>query len=197
MISFFKKTGLAIARAIFALFAVFLIALIAVQLILITGINIVSTGRGTDFISKKINEALVDSGYHVALDALYYDPVRGFTIHDLSVSDKEGAFLSLDRFSLSVSLARSPLKTLSLSGQGGTLSVSRIPVSEAPTMQENPGGMTPFNVPNIYFTKIILSRLSFDHVLLGEAVTGKPYALSPSIQARIAMSEAIDIKMQF
>lgn len=197
MVSFFKKTGLAIARAIFSLFAVFLIALIAVQLILITGINIVSTGRGTDFISKKINDALVDSGYHVALDALYYDPVRGFTIHDLSVSDKEGAFLSLDRFSLSVSLARSPLKTLSLSGQGGTLSVSRIPVSEAPAMQENPGGMTPFNVPNIYFTKIILSRLSFDHVLLGEAVTGKPYALSPSIQARIAMSEAIDIKMQF
>lgn len=196
MLLFLKKTSLTAVRSIFALLALFFIALISAQLILVAGINLISTGRGTDFISKKINDALADSGYQVGFDALYYDPLRGLTVYDIFVSDKEGPFLSLDRFSLSISLALSPLKTVSLSAQGGTLSIDRIPVSGENPEQEEIAGIKPFNAPNIYFTKIIISRLSFDHILLSESIAGKPFAFSPSVQARITMDETIDIKMQ-
>lgn len=196
MISFSKKIGLAIMRSALALFAVFFIALIAVQFILVVGINLISTGRGTGFIVEKVNQALESSGYQVGFDALYYDPVRGFTVYDLSLSDQEGEFLSLDKFSLSVSLALSPLKTLSLSAQGGTLSIDRIPVSEKEPAEEEPDGIKPFKVPNIYFTKIIISPLSFDNIILGEAVSGKPYMFSPSLQAKIILDKAINVKMQ-
>ena len=64
-------------RSILTLCAMLFFVLIAIQIVLIVGINLVSTGKGSGFIAGKINEALVDSGFQIALDQLYYDPERG------------------------------------------------------------------------------------------------------------------------
>ena len=193
MIAFLQKTGRFIARAILALIALGFVALIAAQIILIAGINLLGAGFGSDFIEQRANQALADSGYQISFDALYYDPVRGFTIHDLAVADRQGPFLTLDRLSVGISLAQSAARHLGVAVRGGTLNLDRLPVSDA---EETTGeGPQPFALPDIYFRVITVSRLSFEHVALGEAITGAAYDFSPSLQARVTLDEAIGVRM--
>lgn len=192
-----RKTGRFVLRSILALCALFFIAVIAAQILLTLVINVVSTGRGTDFFEGQINQALAGSGYQVAFEALYYDPVRGFTLHDLSVADTQGPFLALDRFSLSVSFALGALRTLDLSAHGGTLALNRLPVSAVRDEPETQEGLKPFETPDIYFRKIVLSDLSFERIVLGERVAGSSYEFSPSLQARAALDDTITLRLTF
>ncbi len=190
-----KRTIYFLVRGILTLSAIFFIAVITVQLALVVGINLVSTGKGSSFIAAKANEALVDSGYKISFDSLYYDPVRGFTVYGLSVSDTQSTFLTLDRFSLSISLALSPARTLQLYANGGTLRLDRLPSSAEESPEETQNLLTPFPVPDIYFKTILLSNLSFERVVVGESIAGKTYELSPSLRARATLNEDIHLAL--
>lgn len=194
MMTFLYRIGRFMARAFLTLLAFVFVALIAIQIVLIAGINFMSAGFGTDFIEKRANLALAESGYQVAFDGLYYDPLRGFTIHNLSVADAQGAFLTLDRLSAGFSITRSALRTLDLSIHGGTLSLDRLPVADDAAV-EPAQPLEPFATPDIYFRTIILSRLSFDHVALGEAVAGAAYHFSPSLEGKASLDEVIGIAL--
>ncbi len=194
MMTFLRKTVRYISKATLALIALLLVGLIAIQIVLIIGINLVSTGKGSFFISGKINEAIAGSGYSINFDGLYYDPVRGISIHDLAVSDTQGTFLTLDRFSAGIDFILGPLRTLDLHAQGGTLSLYRLPVSpdnddEADTKE----ALAPFETPDIYIRKFVLSSFSFKQVILGEDVAGTPYIFAPSLQGHLTLDEHISL----
>lgn len=188
----FKRTGRFVARSVLTLCALMLLALMAVQLVLVVGINLVSTGKGSNFIAGKINEALVDSGYQIGFDNLYYDPVRGFTVYNLAVSDRQGEFLTLDRFSLAPSFALAPVKTLDLHARGGTLAVARLPIATQ-NEAERKGNVEPFETPDIYFRTITLSNLSFEHVNVSEGVAGQAYTFSPTLRGRLTFKDSLGL----
>lgn len=191
-----RKTMKIIARTLGAVLAFLLLALVILQIALTVGINMLSTGRGTDFISGKINQSLESSGYSVDFDALHYDPVRGITVKNLAVADREGIFLTLDHLSLAASLALAPLRELDLALNGGTLSLARLPATaEKNKQQEEPDSLQPFETPDIYFRTITLSAFKFDQVILSETVAGKEYVFSPSLQARAGLAENITLNL--
>ena len=189
MVSLLQKSATVIVQGLLSLCALLFIGLIVIQLTLVIGINAISAGAGTDFIAGKINQALAPSGYDVAFDGLYYDPVRGISIHNLSISDNRGQFLTMDRFSLAASFLLSPLQTVELSARGGTLTLERIPVTQDTEESEISEPITPFAAPDIFFRKIILTDLSFDRVVLGKDVAGSVYELSPSLYASITLQD--------
>lgn len=190
-----KKASRFFIRSLLTAAALLFIALITIQVALIAGINILATGKGSDFIAAQINGQLAESGYNVDFDSLYYDPVRGFTLYGLSVSDDQGEFLTIDRFSLAVSLALSPARILRLHAQGGTLSLSRIPTSKEDSGQDAQASLSPFEIPDIYFRTVDLSRLSFDHVLLAPSVAGSAYDFSPSLRARVTLNDKVGLAL--
>jgi len=191
MILFFQKVGLFAVRSILSLCALLLAGLMIVQMILIIGINTPSTGRGSDFLSAKINQTLEDSGYQIGFDALYYDPVRGFIFHDFTVSDSDGKFLSLDHFSFNISFVLSPLRTLELSGKGGTMMFDRLPTSENASLETEQTSFQTFEMPDIYFRKIILSHFSFENIVLGDSIGGRSYEFSPSARGQAIIDDNI------
>lgn len=191
MVHFLRKTGLFIARSVLALVALLFVGLIALQILLLVGINLLSAGLGTDFFADRANRALAQSGYQVAFTALYYDPVRGVSIRDLSVSDTEGEFLTLDTLSIDPSFSRSAMRTLALDAQGGNLVLSRMPVSNAEPAPDATDGMQPFTVPDLFFRTLILSDLAFENVTLGPTIAGAPYSFAPTLEARATLDDVI------
>lgn len=201
MKAFFRKTGRVIAGALLSFCTLFILVLIAAQIVLAVGINIMGSGKGTSFVQDKANAALSGSGYSVAFSGFYYDPLRGVTLHDLSVADGQGPFLSLDRFSLSVSLSQLALRDLSLLGRGGHLKLLRIPEGgkedgEEPVVE--PGGMKPFSLPDIYFRTISLEGLSLDSVEIAKnQADERPFIFSPALSAYARLGEDVSLRLRF
>jgi translocation and assembly module TamB len=193
----FKKFSLLAGRVFLSLTALLFLALITIQVALVIGVNILSTGKGTSYISKKINEAVAPSGYQIAFDTLYYDPVRGLMLQNLSVSDKEGEFLTLDKFKFRPSFAFGAVRILGLSASGGTLALTRLPKSELDQGNQEQEILQPFTTPDIYFHTISLSDLSFDRVVLSKDVLGTDLTFSPSMRAKVTLKEQIDLRLSF
>lgn len=196
MITFIRKTGMFVVRGTLAFCALIFLVLIAIQIILIVGVNLVAAGHGSSFFERQLNEAIGNTGYSVAFDALYYDPVRGFSVYDLSVSDKEGSFLTLDRFSIGAYFTFSSLKAIDMHARGGNLSIDRIPVFENNVVQDEKEHIEPFATPDIYFRTVTISNFSFDEIKIGEKIAGNEYKLSPSLQARIVLTDKIDLSLK-
>ena len=78
-----KNAGRKIGKAVLAFFAFMLVIAVILQISLVAAINVAATGGGTKFLNDKINESLQQSGYNVSFQKVFYDPVRGITIHDL------------------------------------------------------------------------------------------------------------------
>lgn len=186
-----KKTGRFLVRSALSLLAFGIILIALVQVILVFGINAFNTNAAHDFIQGKINEAAKPGGYVIAYDNSFYDPVRGFTLRGLVVSDAQGELLNLDTFSLDIAFSQIPLKQLSVSGSMGTLNLVRLPASTEETPKEDTAAFTPFQAPDIFFNIINIDHFSINTLSLSETIAGTPMIFSPSLQARIGMGEAI------
>ncbi len=197
MAAILKKTGRFFVRGGLSILALFVIALIALQILLVVGINAVNTGRGTGFILEKANSAMQDSGYNVSFTSLTYDPVQGVSLRDFSVSDREGPFLHIDKFSVRASLAMVPLRMLDVAVRGNVMTLSRLPAAQEDIETADKDALQPFTTPDLYFHKISVSPLSFEKVVLEEAVLGQPYVLSPFVRADISLGRDIRFDLDF
>lgn len=187
-----KNAGRKMGKAVLAFFAFMLVIAVIVQISLVVVVNIAATGGGTKFLNDKINEALQQSGYNVSFQKVFYDPIRGITVRDVSISDTSGPFLSLDRFSLSASLLPLSLRDLQLAARGGTLVLTRLPFSAEEPKSVEEATENSFSMPDLYIKKASLS-LSFEKILLGEDVSGTPISFSPALQARVTLSQSISL----
>lgn len=183
-----KATGYKIGQGVLALLAFILVIAAIIQIILVLGINFAATGTATKFVQEKINTGLQDSGYNLSFSKIFYNPIRGITIYDLVAEDEIGPFLSLDRFSLSISYLSLPLRDLKLAAHGGELTLLRLPQSSKSDGDELKQAMQPFSLPDIYVQKASLT-LSLKKATLGEDIAGKPITLSPVLKSRIFLGE--------
>jgi translocation and assembly module TamB len=196
MIIFLRKTGIFVVRMTLALCALIFIMLIAIQLVLITGVNLVAAGHGSSFFERQVNNAFKDSGYNITFDALYYDPVRGFSVYNLSVSDQDGVFLTLDRFSVGAYLTFSSLRNIDIYARGGNLSLERLPQAHEEKIDQSETSLEPFHTPDIFFRTLTVSNLSFDTIELGNQVAGNEFIFAPSLVAQVILTDKIDFLIE-
>lgn len=197
MIIFLRKTGIFVVRSVLMIAALLFLTLIALQIILVAGINLIAAGHGSSFFENQINKAIINSGYQITFNALYYDPVRGFSLRDLTVADKDGTFLTLDKLSLGANLARIPLREIDVYASGGNLNLQRLPASKAEEVEKTQNGLAPFAMPDIYFRVIDISNLSFDEIKLSEQIAGSEFIFSPSLHARAILNDHISLNLSF
>lgn len=122
-----KKLARATLQISLAAISFALVLVIVMQCALVIGINMFSKGRAHDLVQNQVTAALAGSGYNLTFASLYYDPVRGFTLYDIALSDEAGILMTLDRFSLAVDLVKIPRRLLVLEGHAGTLDIARLP----------------------------------------------------------------------
>jgi translocation and assembly module TamB len=200
MVAILRKTGFILTHSIAAILSWLILLFIVLQVLLVIGVNFIGAGHSTNFLVTQINKALSGRDYHVALDALYYDPVRGFTLRDLSIADERGDFVKLDRLSVSASLVLTPLRMMDIAVDGGTLDLMRIPSAQDDTAEdiidEENGGLQAFATPDIFLRTINISKFTFDKIVIGPDIAGTEYAFSPELRAQLTVDKIIGLNME-
>lgn len=191
---FFKRTGYKAGQAILATCAFLLIVAAILQITFTVGLNLAATGAGTDLLEKKINAAVKESGYSISFDKILYDPVRGIILRNFSLSDPQGPFLILDKFSLSASLFSIPLRNLEVTAHGDHLIVLRLPHVQKESKEIDNTQASPFSLPDFYIKKTDIA-LSFGQITLGKDVAGKPVSFSPALNTRLSLEKSISVWM--
>lgn len=192
-----QQTGRTIGRALLTFAAILFLVIVLLQAAVVIGLDMLSSGRGTAYLEDKINSGLTDSGYHLSLGRIAHNPAQGFTIDDVSLSDESGILAHLDRFTLAVHWPQLAWRTLSLSAQGGTLTVFKIPDSRAPSNEiaQHSEGLQPFTVPELYINDLTINQLAFDRVILREDVAGRPLTLSPALNAELNLKDRVGLSL--
>ncbi len=170
-----------------------LVLAVVLQLALVLGVNMFSKGRAHQLVQDQVTAALADSGYDLTFASLYYDPVRGFTLYDIALSDTQGPIMTLDRFSLAVDLIKIPRRLLALEGHAGTLDLIRLPSGkEEPTKSEP---LNAFALPDIFFRRLHIDLFRIETLNLAENIAGTALSLSPALKARIDLHRDIALDL--
>lgn len=143
---------------------------------------------GQGWLQAQINAALKESGYSVKLDRFRYSLISNITLDHLEISDAQGPFAKAENITIHVSLTTLAAKRLSIGLDIASLDLLRTP--EQKQKSEQPPGaplMEPLNVPDIYFTRIVLADLSIEKLHLSEEVAGQDLILSPALSGDVLL----------
>lgn len=185
-----KKLARATLQISLAAISFALVLVIVMQCALVIGINMFSKGRAHDLVQNQVTAALAGSGYNLTFASLYYDPVRGFTLYDIALSDEAGILMTLDRFSLAVDLVKIPRRLLVLEGHAGTLDIARLPAGRDDAQAEETA-LAAFDLPDIFFRRLQITLLKIDRLNLPESVAGRSLTLAPALKAVIDLRQDI------
>ncbi|MFA7456125.1 MAG: translocation/assembly module TamB domain-containing protein [Micavibrio sp.] len=183
-----------LAMGFASLAAFFILFLIGLQIILIAGINILNTGAARDFAKTQIESILQDSGYSMDFSNFYYDPIRGFTIHDALLADTEGTLATLDRASVDITFAALFLRRLDITANAGTLHIIRLPEAAGDSGETQARPSEAFTIGDIFFRTIKINPLTIDRLHIGEDVAGGPLDLSPTLKAELTAGDKITLE---
>lgn len=190
MKKFIKRLARTCLQLSLAAVSFVLVLVIVLQLALVIGVNMFSKGRAHELAQEHITAALAESGYNLTFARLYYDPVRGFTLYDLALSDAQGPLMNLDRFSLAIDLMKIPRRLLALEGHAGTMNLIRLP---AGNKEDNTASepLAPFTVPDIFFHRLQISLFKIENLNLSEDIAGTALSLAPAMKGRVDLRQNI------
>lgn len=189
-----QKSKRFILRSLLVIAVICLILVVVIQVGLLVAINALNSGKAHHYIQAQLTSAMASSGYNATFDKITYDPIRGFTVYNLVVLDKSGAFATADKFSLDIAFSKIPFKRLDLVANAGAISFLRLPSSqtEEKTAPENIA-LQPFSMPNIYFRTIQISHLNVDKLNISAAVAGQDLSFSPRLKATVKFSDQLSV----
>ncbi|MBU0858323.1 MAG: hypothetical protein KJ667_00140 [Alphaproteobacteria bacterium] len=190
MFTFLKKTARVITHSILSLLAVGIVLLILLQIALVGTFLWLNTGKGRAIIEKELQLIMAETGQDITIGRLFYDPARGLNIYDVTLRDKTGPLITLDRLSARVAFEKITARILDLDIDGGTLTIHRLPPGSSTDSE-----MQPFAIPDIYFQRINISRLTFNEINVAEAVFGTALSLSPTLRADMTLGDIITLKI--
>lgn len=189
MKQFLKRLSRTVLQLSLAAVSFALVLAVALQLALVIGVNMFSKGRAHELAQAHVTAALADSGYNLTFAGLYYDPVRGFTLYDIALSDRLGPVMNLDRLSLAIDLVKMPRRLLVLEGHGGTLTLIRLPAAkqETPETQD----IAPFEMPDIFFRRLQVALFKIERLDLPADLSGVEMSFSPVMRASVDLRQDI------
>ena len=190
MTNFAQTSRQFLLKSLLIIAMICLLLIVMVQMALLIGINALNIGKLHRYIQSEVTTTLATGGYNATFDKLTYDPVRGFTLSDLKVSDQNGEFLTSEKISLDIAFLKIPLRHLDMIIDAGQINMERLPVSA----EHSDEPLKPFSTPDIYLTKITLSPLKIDRLAIGEQITGQQIILSPTLKADIKLRDTISVE---
>lgn len=182
-----QKTLKSIGRISLWGLSVLLLLVIVVQLALWAGILWLNTDKGTQWAQNKINTSIKDSAYSVEVEGFQYRPLTAIKIAQLNILDKDGTFAKATNIRVAVDIISLPMKELSFSLRGDTVSLIRTPQSKERAVQDE--GAVAFTMPDLYFNKISLSDISIQSLEISESIAGQKINLSPKLTGAIAFNK--------
>lgn len=190
-----QKTKHFIARSLLLIAMLCLVLVVMLQIALLIGINALNTGKAHHFVQDQVTSAMEDSGYNATFDKLSYDPVRGFTLNNLTVLDKDGTIATADRISLDIAFSKIPLRQLDMVMSAGDIHLVRLPASAEENPVSDNTELQPFTVPNVYFKTFRIFRLNIDRLNIGAAVAGQDLSFSPTLQAKMKLGDSLKLDL--
>lgn len=183
-------------RVLLVIAALCLVIVVIIQMVLLVAINALNTGKAHDYIQSQVTSVLSASGYNATFDKLIYDPVRGFTLSDVAVLDKDGTIATVDKFSLDIAFSKIVFKQLDMVASAGTVHLIRSPESQAEQLEDNAGTvLQPFVLPDIYFKKIKISPFSISHLNIDPSIAGLALSFSPILKAEVSLKDQLKINL--
>ncbi|MBE2191410.1 MAG: translocation/assembly module TamB domain-containing protein [Alphaproteobacteria bacterium] len=183
-----------IVRALLLIVTLCLFFAVVIQIGFVVVINAFNTGKAHDFLQTQLTSALEDSGYNVTFNKLIYDPVRGFSIYNINILDKDGTIATVDKFTLDISFSKMPLRQLDLIVNAGEVNFVRLPMSQRDEKEVAENKSLPaFSIPNIYFKTVRILRLNVGILNIGAAVMGKNLSFTPIIKATVNLGESLTV----
>lgn len=163
-----------------------LLILIMAQISLWIGIKWLNTRDGGAWAQNKINSALQNSEYKIAVDGFHYRPLTAIKIGQLVVSDTAGILTKIEGAKLSVNLSSLLLKQLSFSLGAEKIALLRLPQAKENTDEAKP--LQPFSFPDIYFNKISIANIDIQNLEISKNIAGQAINLSPRISGGLSLS---------
>lgn len=173
--------------AVFLAGFIVLLAVLA-QIGLWLAVSWLNSEGGQGWLQAQINTALKESGYSVKLDRFRYSLISNVTLDHLEVRDTQGPFAKAENVTIHVSLTTLAAKRLSVGLDIADMDILRTP--EQKQKPEKPQGapiMEPLELPDIYFTRIVLSDISIEKLRLSKAVTGQELMLTPALSGDLLL----------
>lgn len=156
------------------------------QIILVAGFIWLNAGQGgRDLLNAYLADSLAESGYTLALARITYDPLRGFALRDIQISDQDGILAEADRIILSPGLMALPAGILNLSIDGGAITIYRWPASTEEKTEDQdfilPG------MPAGYIGRVVLRQMTIERLTLPDK--DGQISLSPALSADLTLGE--------
>lgn len=189
-----KKIGRGIMQGFLSMLAFTIVLLALTQIALMVGFAAFNTGKGRTFIEEQLQNALADSGYNIAIGTLFYDPVRGMSVYDVTLSDQEGTFATLDRLSVGIVFEKLFVRDLEIFANGGTLALSRFPQGkEKEEAAEEKTALQPFSLPDIYVHRVGIDYFTMKEIVLPSDDAEQIKSISPTLRAELLLGEAANL----
>lgn len=170
-----------------------------IQLGCIIALSLLNTPPGRAFIHTQLNALTAETGQRIEIGGIYYDPVRGLSVQDITLSDQAGVLISLDHISLRVAFEKLMARQLDLALIGGQLIIHRLPPASEETPAQNPehnAPLSPFTLPDIYI-RGITAYMGFNQVTLAENILGQDLSLKPDARIAVKVTDRLAVDAQF
>ncbi len=164
--------------------------LILLQLLFWGGVVWINSQGGQNFIQARVGDGLEGSGYHVQISKLSFLFLTELRLGGVDIYQGDHKLLSLDSIYLDVDLFPLSEKILSvnLDIQAATLHQGTKAVSNKanPAQPIQPIIVEPFDLPDLYFTRINIADISINEFVLK---AGEKTVLSPTLSGYIDLND--------
>lgn len=188
------KIARKIGHAALDVAAILLALVIVIHLSLGVAAVWLNTPSGQELLRRNIDLALAESGYTLHFKAISYDPLDGVVVRDFNMGDGAGPLVGVDQFSVRVGLLPFAARQGAVTIRAGHVTLYRLPAGNG-TEKPTPAESSPFIIPDIFLTSIVLERLSIARLDVQDAVMGAALHLGVDIRAKMTLSPVLSVRL--
>lgn len=178
--------------------SIILTIVLLLQIAFFSSVLWLNSQSGQNLIKTHIISAAKEAGYDVDFSAIGYRFPQGLNISELKISDDDGPIAELSDVVIRPGIISLGLRNINLSVRADTLTLFRLPASEKAAEPEPKSfALSPFELPDIYFTRFALNNLSIQKLDIRKEVFGLDLVLAPKLESRISLGDIIEADMNF
>lgn len=186
---YWKHLGIGVIAAV-------LLGLILINVGVAGGVVWLRSESGQQWVQSQLNAMAEQSGYQIKFSHFSYSFPQGLSVSDIRISDEDGLIAEVDAITLTPKILPLAARHAGLSVSADTLVLHRLPDAEEEQPDENePPGLHPFTLPDLYFNRFSLDDLSINRLDIREAVFGRALVLSPDLYSAVSLGERLEFDL--
>jgi len=177
--------------------AAILLAVILINLGVAGGVVWLRGDSGQKWVQSRLNMLTEQSGYEIEFSHFSYSFPQGLKISEIRISDETGIVAELDALTLTPKILPLAARHAGVSVNAGTLALHRLPEEtkrEEPAERDQPEGLQPFALPDLYFTRFSVNDLYIERLDVREEVFGRAMILSPDLYSSVVLGDQVEME---